>query len=335
MNRFERLKAAVDGAPVDRVPVSAWGHFYDEETSAEDLAKVMVRCQQSFDWDYLKINARASYHVEGFGFRYEASRQAGQPHRTLGHPIARPEDWRKLRPLGLDDPALAEQFRTIELIRSEVGGEVPLIMTVFSPLDVADKLVDRDRQLLADHLRSDADAVTAALAMFAETFAPFVRRLCEVGIDGIYFSTMWANRFKLPADEYLRLARPFDLQVLAEAQGLWCNIMHLCEDGIHLEALADYPVHVFHWDNCTANNPNLGDGRAVVGKAVGGGIDPPTLASAAAEEVERRARAAIDETGGRGLLLGPSCSILTNETPEANLQALRRSVEPTQYPLSQ
>jgi uroporphyrinogen decarboxylase len=328
MNRFERLQAAVAGTPLDRVPVSAWGHFFNEETTAEGLADVMVRFQQTFDWDYLKIHARASYHAEGFGFRYEASTRPGQPHKTLGHPIARPEDWRKLRPLGLDHPALAEQFRAIELIRDAMAGEVPLIMTVFSPLDVAGKLVDQDKQMLIDHLRQDPDSVAQALAVFAETFAPFVRRLGEVGIDGLYFSSKWANRHKLPAEEYRRLARPHDLQVLAEAQGLGCNIMHLCEDAIHLEAMADYPVHVFHWDNCADNNPSLADGRATVGKTVGGGVDSPTLATAPPEEVERKARRAIEETGGRGLILGPGCSILTAKTSEANLRALRRAVEP-------
>ena len=327
MNRFERLRAAVAGTPVDRAPVSAWGHFYKEETTAEGLADVMVRFQETYDWDYLKIHARASYHVEGFGFRYEASTRTGQPHKTLSHPIAESEDWRKLRPLGLDDPALAEQFRAIELIREAVAGEVPLIMTVFSPLDIAGKLVDRDSQLLIDHLRQDPESVAQALAVFAETFAPFVRRLGEVGIDGLYFSSKWCNRFKLPADEYRRLARPYDLQVLAEAQGMWCNMMHLCEDGIYLDALADYPVHVFHWDNGTENNPSLADGRTTVGKTVGGGVDSPTLASATPEEVDRKARRAVEETGGRGLLLGPGCSILTAETSEANLRALRQAVE--------
>jgi uroporphyrinogen decarboxylase len=287
----------------------------------------MVRFQETFDWDYLKIHARASYHVEGFGFRYRASSRAGQPHETLGHPIARPEDWRKLRPLGLDHPALAEQFRAIELIRKAMNGKVPLIMTVFSPLDVAGKLVDQDKQLMIDHLAQEPDSVAHALAVFAETFAPFVRRLGGCGIDGIYYSSKWANRHKLPAEEYRRLARPHDLRILAEAKGLGCNMMHLCEDGIHLEAMADYPVDVFHWDNRTDNNPSLADGCAMVKKAVGGGVDSPALASATPEEVERKALSAIEETGGRGLLLGPGCSILTAKTPDANLHALRRAVE--------
>ena len=132
----------------------------------------------------------------------------------------------------------------------------------------------------------------------------------------------------MPAAEYRRLARPYDLQVLAEAQGMWCNMMHLCETGIYLDALADYPVHVFHWDNWADDNPGLGDGHGTVGKTVGGGIDIATLTTAGAQEVERKARAAIEETGGRGLLLGPGCSIATATTPEANLRALRRAVEP-------
>jgi len=50
--------------------------------------------------------------------------------------------------------------------------------------------------------------VAHALAVFAETSAPFVRRLGESGINGLYYSSKWANRNKLPAEEYRRLAGP-------------------------------------------------------------------------------------------------------------------------------
>ena len=42
MNRRERVRAALQGKPVDRPPISFWRHFFDKETSAAGLAEVNV-----------------------------------------------------------------------------------------------------------------------------------------------------------------------------------------------------------------------------------------------------------------------------------------------------
>lgn len=327
MNRRERLQEALSGGAPDRVPVSAWGHFYREETTAEGLATVMVEFFEHFDWDYLKVHARASYHVEGWGFSYAPSQDAGKLHVCTGHPITSPASWRDLRPLPLDTPALAEQIDMLRLIRARVGHEVPMIMTVFSPLDVVEKLVDRDARLLKEHIEADPEAVESALAAIAETFARFVRRLVDEGVDGIFFSTKWANNVKLTAAQYQRLVRPYDLMVLEEARLLWCNLLHLCEDHVQLDAMADYPVHVFHWDSQAGHNPDFAQGQALVRRAVGGGVDARTLAQGSPDDVQAKARAAIRATGGKGFLLGPGCSVQIARTSAENLHALRRASE--------
>jgi uroporphyrinogen decarboxylase len=327
MNRRQRLQAAVSGSGVDRVPVAAWGHFYPQETTAEGLAQAMVGFFEQYDWDFMKVHARASYHVEGWGFTYRPSVDPARLHVCTGHPIDSAQAWRKLEPLSMDTPALAEQVRAIRMIRSRLTDDVPLIMTVFSPLDSAEKLVDRNAALLKAHIDEAPDAVEQGLAAIGDTFERFMRLLVAEGVDGIYFSTKWANNAKLSADQYQRLVRPFDLQVLEPARGLWCNILHLCEDAVQLQAMADYPVQVFHWDEHTPANPKLADGQRLLGKAVGGGVDAPTLARGTPEQIVERARAVIHAQEGRNLVLGPGCSVQVAATPEANLRALRKAVE--------
>jgi uroporphyrinogen decarboxylase len=327
MNRKQRLRAAIAGGAPDRVPVSAWGHFYRHETSATALAAIMVEFFERFDWDYLKVHARASYHVEGWGFTYEPSVDAGRLHVCTAHPIDSPAAWRKLAPLSLDSAPLAEQFDALRQIRRKVGDGVPIIMTVFSPLDVAEKLVDRNARLLKEHIEADPDSLAMGLAAIADTFERFVARLVGEGVDGIFFSTKWANNVKLSPAQYERLVRPYDLQVLAAAKPLWCNMLHLCEDQIQLSAMADYPVQVFHWDSHAGHNPGYGSGQREVGKAVGGGVDAATLARGSPADVIAKARAAIGETKGTNFLLGPGCSVQIAQTSADNLHALRRASE--------
>ena len=327
MDRRQRLESAISGGQPDRVPVSAWGHFFPQEVSAAGLADAMIGFFECYGWDYVKVHARASYHVEGWGFRYRSSTDPARGHECLGHPIDSLRAWRSLRPLPDDTPALLEQIEAVRLIRGRLPADVPLIMTVFSPLDVAEKLIDRDAAMLKAHIESDPDAIEGALSAIADTFSRFVRRLVSEGVDGIFFSTKWANDFKLDAEQYARLVKPFDLQVLEEARPLWCNLLHLCEDRIQISAMLDYPVQVFHWDNHAGGNPSLARGQERIGRSVGGGVDARTLAHGSPQQVFERARAAIEEVQGRGFLLGPGCSVQVAATSAENLRALRQAAD--------
>src|SRR6476661_6305009 len=62
LSRRDRVMATVAGDPVDRPPMSFWGHFYDREQSAKDLAAATLAFRARYDWDFVKLNPRASYH---------------------------------------------------------------------------------------------------------------------------------------------------------------------------------------------------------------------------------------------------------------------------------
>jgi len=64
MSHRERVRASLAGEETDRPPVSMWRHFFEDETSAEGLAEAMLGFQRRYDWDFMKVNPRASYHAE-------------------------------------------------------------------------------------------------------------------------------------------------------------------------------------------------------------------------------------------------------------------------------
>lgn len=327
MNRRERLAATINGLPVDRVPVSAWGHFYVDELDAERFADRMLSFRDAYDWDFLKVHARASYHVEPFGFQFTPSRDPAKGHQLIHTPIKTPEDWLSLRPAALAAPAFEEQMKGLHLIRRGLPDDVPLIMTVFTPLDMADKMLDRRADILAAHIAEAPEAVSYALSVFAETLAPFVRQVARFGVDGIFFSTKWVNGAKLSSAAYRRLAMPHDLHMMAPAAHLPFNILHVCETEIFLDGFADYPVSIMHWDHNGAHNPSLRMGRNMIGLAVSGGVDSATLAQGTPQAVMAKAVSAIVETGGQRTILASGCSIATAATPPENLLSLRAAPE--------
>jgi len=71
----DRLEMILAGEKPDRFAASFWRHFFHMEHHAEGTAEAMVSFQKRFDWDFIKINPRADYHVEDRGLsRYEPGR---------------------------------------------------------------------------------------------------------------------------------------------------------------------------------------------------------------------------------------------------------------------
>lgn len=327
MDKTQRLRTAISGNAPDRIPVSAWGHFYVEETDPDKFAEKMLDFFNKFDWDFMKIHARASYHVEGWGFTYSPSNDPKKPHSCTGHPIKKSKDWRNIHTLEMSTPAFEEQIKALRLIKKSLPKDVPVIMTVFSPLDIAEKLVDRDQDLLRAHINDDPESLLVALESITQTFEKFVRKLIIEGIDGLYFSTKWANQGRLSEGQYEQLGKPFDLRILNAAQQLWCNILHVCEDKIRLSLVSDYPVAIFHWDKDAGHNPTYGEGKKQTGKACSGGVNANVLAFGTKNDIIKSALEAIHDTEGKGFILGPGCSVQMGLTSDENFIALRSVVD--------
>src|SRR5215210_6729951 len=138
MTKRQRMDAALHNQPVDRPPVSLWRHFFECERTAEDLAGAMLAFHKKYDWDWMKINPRASYHVEGWGVttNYGNGGPNDKPQVT-SYPVKSPQDWGNMRPLSVNEGALDEQVEVVDRICEALAGESYIIQTVFNPLSVA------------------------------------------------------------------------------------------------------------------------------------------------------------------------------------------------------
>ena len=326
MTKKQRVDASVRNQPVDRPAVSLWRHFYECEDTAEGLAGAMLGWHRKYDWDWMKVNPRASYHVEGWGVKIQFSGQALIKPTVLDVPIKATGDWAALRPLSPSEGVLDEQTEVCERICEALGGEAYICQTVFSPLSIAGDLVATPQQLL-DDLRTDPQAVHGALEVITETFRAFVKEVIDSGADGIFFATTeWATRDTLSEDLYAEFGRPYDLRVLEAAQEGAFNVLHVCKNHNMALALADYPVHAINWAVGSPGNPSLHEMQAASGKAVIGGLHNETLRESDPDHIMAEARAASIQTSNRLWLLGPACSIAV-DTADANVRAARQAVE--------
>src|SRR5215212_8343909 len=140
LSKRERVAAALRGDPVDRPPVAAWRHFIPAERGAEALAAAHVRFFKAFDWDWLKVNPRATYYAEAWGSRYDYDYYDGVLPRQVHTPVASPADLAAITPRIPTVGVFEEQLDLLHRIKDGIG-DAPFVQTVFSPLSVLTFLI--------------------------------------------------------------------------------------------------------------------------------------------------------------------------------------------------
>ena len=324
MNKKERVDAALRGETVDRVPASVWGHDYVREWSAQGLAEATVENFTRYDWDYVKINPRTSYHVEGWKVKVRPSGEKNKAPIFEETPIRSSSDWKRLRPLEPDQGALGEQLKALQLINHSVGYDAYFVQTIFSPLAIAACLAGNQNEPVLHTMREDRSALHSALRVITETFTTFAIACLEYGASGVFYTTNgWASQSLLTPDQYREFGEQYDLELLNAIKRARLNILHNCGTHIYFDQLSPYPVHALSWAATEEGNPGLLDGRKRSGKAVMGGLSQQSiLKKGSPAQVRDEIGLILEQTGGRGLLLAPGCAI-SPETPSKNLEAVR------------
>jgi uroporphyrinogen decarboxylase len=325
VTKRQRVIAALRGGPVDRPPLAFWLHNFATENSAEGLADETLRLYRAFDWDFLKPQSRAQCFAEMWGLTYAPSGEKARPYTVTYAPVATAEDLARLPVADPGSGALGEQLLALRLIRAAVGPEVPIIWTVFAPPMILPMLARGGREQALGFLRQAPREAARAFDVMADTLAEYARRCLAAGADGLFYATNVATRALMSAEECRRWQRPWDLRILAAAEGAPFNLLHVCGAGIHFAEFADYPVTALSFAT-GPGNPGLAEAQKRSGRAVVGGLPAkPEIAGMTEAALLERATATRREMQDRWLLLGPDCSI-NPDTPERLLEAVGAAV---------
>ncbi|MEE8576431.1 MAG: uroporphyrinogen decarboxylase family protein [candidate division Zixibacteria bacterium] len=322
----ERMELIFSGEKPDRFAASFWRHFFHKEHYAEGTAEAMLDFQKRFDWDFMKINPRADYHIEDWGFKQQYSHEEFKKHIKTDFPVESLDDWRNIEPLPLSSPALDEHLKAVSLIRKSLPRDFPILMTVFTPLAVAGRMV-KDNDMLAGHIHKHPDKVLPAIEAITQTFEQFVVELRNAGADGIFYATtQWASSNLITWDEYLKFGVPFDLRVISQAGDDALNVFHVCSSNNYLKQLLelDYPCHMYNWDSNDPTNHPIDKGFELISdKPILGGVDHEGwLLHSSADEIRYKIDEIKDSFDPARLIIGPGCAI-PPEVPMENLAAIR------------
>ena len=325
MSRRERIQAAINRQPVDRVPYAVWRHFPAVDRSPAGLAQATLRFHDHYGSDFLKITPAGGYAVEAWGC-VEAEEVMPDGHRACATcAVKTADDWKRIRPL---DPMSAEGYsQQIETI-VRMGfdrriGDAPVMPTVFSPLSLAKKL--SGTRLSAD-LEEHPGLVRDALEAITETLLRFTDAALTEGMSGIFYSIQAASHSAHSDEVYAEFGEPYDRRILESFGGRSIlTIVHCHGDALMFDRLARLPGHAWNWDD-RRTAPTLGEGRKKVPGAVIGGLDQwSTLRDGTPDAAVAEAKDAVAQTDGTGLIVGPGC-VLTMNTPDENVSAVVRAL---------
>ena len=202
-------------------------------------------------------------------------------------------------------------------------GDAPVVPTLFSPLSLARKL--SGVRLNAD-LREHPELVKDALEAITETLIRFSALALNEGVSGIFYSIQAASRRLHTEAEYAEFGEPYDRRVLESVRGRsTLTIIHAHGEQLMFERLARLPGHAWNWED-RATPPSLAEGRALVPGAVIGGLAQwTTLKEGPPEAAAAEAQAAVAQTQGVGLIVGPGC-VLPAGTPDENVAAVVKAL---------
>jgi uroporphyrinogen decarboxylase len=307
MNKMDRVRAALNDAPVDRVPASFWYHFPPDRMHGESAVRAHVDYFRQSGIDFLKV----------------MNEHPVQANLT----IREPADWRAVRPAPLTAPFYQAMLDELKAILDVLGGECLVIVTVFGPFASGNHA---SGDLVTSHLRVATHDVSLGLAAIAESLAGFAQACIETGASGIYYSAQGGEEDRFTEDQFLEFIKPHDLTVLEAVRGRGeFNVLHVCRDRVRLHLYADYPSHAVNWA-ATKHNPSLAQGRDIFRRTVIGGLDDRgVIATGPREEIQTAVQAVIRDFGPTGLIIGADCTVPT----DIPLDHIRAAVEATALPV--
>jgi uroporphyrinogen decarboxylase len=321
MNHWDRLQSAIRAQATDCPPISLWRHWPELDQDPRALAKATVAWQRRFDFDLVRFmpantcgieqwGARSSYQPNPFGMRTVTRRG-----------VVGADAWERLSRLDAQAGDMANQNTSLGMVVQALGGTVPVLQTVSSPLSTARELAG---DAVFEHMRAQPESLEVGLEILARVACDFARSALRAGASGIALVTHCASADLMTGSEYLRFGRAFDLRVLESVQDLaQFNLLHACGRSPMVDLVASYPVQIIVCEDRRVSAELAA--QHGFGGLVSGGIDERgSLVRGPESQIAAEIAAAIGPGAGARVMIAPGYA-LPLDAPEAHIEAAVRA----------
>ena len=336
MSKYDLIKETFLGNLGEQIPIALWKHHPETDRTPEGLAKAEIDFHKLLDHDLLKISFFGHFPCIDFGCTAVYDGATTGSTTLTSAAINDVSDWETLEPLDVNAGELGNQIRAVELIQRYAHGVVPTMATVFDPAMVADKISDKNFNIYADE---HPEILKGALDIITDVMIDFARATIDAGADGIFLASQHSTQSSVSDRQYKEFVYPYDLKLLSRVRGKAKFIvlhLHAREENeeIRFEKIAKTPgVSGVNWED-QSSALSLKKGKKLFRGAVLGGIDHNgVFRTQDAEAAQKQVCDAIDAAGPTRLIVAPGC-VITTDTPQENIIAVRdavREIDPYSY----
>ncbi|HEX6542825.1 MAG TPA: uroporphyrinogen decarboxylase, partial [Ktedonobacterales bacterium] len=281
-------------------------------------AEVTLQPLRAFEVDAAIIYADILPPLEGMGLRLSYEQGEGP---VIHNPLRSPAE---IDALEQPDPreTVGYTLEAIRLVKRELGGRLPLIGFSGAPFTLAAYAIEgsgsRNYVEVKGLLMSEPGAWHDLMSKLSEVVGEYLLAQVRAGAQALQLFDSWAGQLS-PAD-YRQYVLPYTQRAIAIARQGNVPIIHFATDTSgYMEAMRETGADVVSLDwrvDLGAAWQRLGDTVAVQGN-----LDPVALL-APWDALETRARAILDQAGGRpGHIFNLGHGILPN-TPTDNVKQL-------------
>lgn len=280
MTSTERMKALIEGMPVDRVGVSGWIHMPLVDQNVTDFTRATINFTDSNGWDFVKLMYHGYFFAKAYGAKMTYSTDPKRWWATIDQfVINHPHDFTTLKPLDIMKTSFADDIEFTKRVVDHYKGTVPVLGTLFTPLTFAQELFASSRPaVIQGMMKYNPAELHAGLEAITETCCRFAEALVEAGVDGIFYATQFGSSDIITQAEHDEFARPYDLKVMdAFKDKTWFNIMHVHgRNHLMMSEYMDYPVQAYNWEHCGDTeeaSASFASVRAMTDKLLIGGVN--------------------------------------------------------------
>lgn len=326
MNAMERVLTAMQNKEADYVPVypilsgitrKLVGASYPEwSTNADVCARAFLKSAEDFDIDCIVTLIDLSVECDAWGQKIIF------PENEAAHPdysdclIQDIDEYENIKKV---DWRTSERMKmhveVCKKIVAEKKGQLPIIAFVFGPLGTLSMM--RGQQDMYMDLYDDPEAVQAAVAEVNETLKEYVAALCDTGVDGIMFDTLFASGSIMSKDMWMEMEGEPMRELSQVVRDHGCQPMiHNCGQKPYFDVQIE-TVHptAFSFLYPPADCADFAECKEKYGKDMFliGCVTPANAVIGTDEEWDEQCRAQIDAMAkGGGFMLATGCEYPAN-----------------------
>jgi uroporphyrinogen decarboxylase len=332
MNGYERIKAAMENKPTDKIPIMLHnflmaaheaGITMDQfRNEPAPMAGAFIRSVEKYGIDGVMIDMDTVTLAGALGVPVDFPRdEAARTHRGILDDL---KDIRKRPPVDIQQYRYVENWlEAVRLIKSHFGDEVYVRGNCDqAPFSLAGLLRGLENWMTDLYLEEE-ELIFEVMEYCKQASVQFLRLMAETGCDMLSNGDSPAGPDLLPPDLYEKYALPYEKELADESHRLGLPYaMHICGNTeLILTKMLKSGSDAFELDykTCTQKAFDILHDKAVFI----GNIDPSSvLAFGTPELVREKTRALIEIFSSTNrFILNAGCAIPAT-TPEKNIRAM-------------